>query len=57
MNPAMKGLLVMDILVRFCEQIPYAFVVIWSMKVITAPVKAGLINRVQKHTLPGVPEA
>ncbi len=40
MNPAMKGLLVTDILIRFCEQIPYAFVVVWSMKVITAPVSA-----------------
>lgn len=40
MNPAMKGLLVTDILIRFCEQIPYAFVVVWSMKVIAAPVSA-----------------
>jgi MFS family permease len=40
MNPAMKGLLVTDILVRFCEQIPYAFVVVWCMKTIEAPVSA-----------------
>jgi MFS family permease len=40
MNPAMKGLLVTDILVRFCEQIPYAFVVVWCMKVIAEPVSA-----------------
>jgi len=40
MNPAMKGLLVTDILVRFCEQIPYAFVVVWCMKVISEPVSA-----------------
>jgi len=40
MNPAMKGLLVTDILIRFCEQIPYAFVVVWSMKVIAEPVSA-----------------
>ena len=40
MNPAMKGLLVNDILVRFCEQIPYAFVVVWCMKVIAEPVSA-----------------
>ena len=40
MNPAMKRLLVTDILIRFCEQIPYAFVVIWSMKVISEPVTA-----------------
>jgi len=40
MNPSMKGLLVTDILVRFCEQIPYAFVVVWCMKIIAAPVTA-----------------
>jgi MFS family permease len=32
MDPSLKKLLVPDILVRFCEQIPYAFVVIWCMK-------------------------
>jgi MFS family permease len=40
MNPSMKRLLVSDILIRFCEQIPYAFVVVWSMKAIAAPVTA-----------------
>lgn len=40
MNPSMKGLLVADILVRFCEQIPYAFVVVWCMKTISQPVTA-----------------
>ena len=40
MNPPMKRLLISDILIRFCEQIPYAFVVIWSMKIIAAPVTA-----------------
>jgi MFS family permease len=40
MNPAMKRLLVSDILIRFCEQIPYAFVVVWCMKTIAAPVTA-----------------
>nr|MDJ0669189.1 hypothetical protein [Desulfobacterales bacterium] len=40
MNPSMKRLLVTDILIRFCEQIPYAFVVIWCMKTIAAPVTA-----------------
>ncbi len=40
MNPSMKRLLITDILIRFCEQIPYAFVVIWSMKVIAKPVTA-----------------
>lgn len=40
MNPSMKGLLVTDILIRFCEQIPYAFVVVWCMKTITEPITA-----------------
>lgn len=40
MNRSMKGLLVTDILVRFCEQIPYAFVVVWCMKTISEPVTA-----------------
>jgi len=40
MSPSLKRLLVADILVRFCEQIPYAFVVIWSMKTIANPVSA-----------------
>jgi MFS family permease len=40
MNPSMKRLLVSDILIRFCEQIPYAFVVVWSMKIIANPVTA-----------------
>ncbi len=29
----LRNLLVSDILVRFCEQIPYAFVVLWAVKV------------------------
>ena len=40
MKPSMKSLLVTDILVRFCEQIPYAFVVVWCMKIISNPVTA-----------------
>jgi len=40
MNPAMKRLLVTDILIRFCEQIPYAFVVVWCLKTIADPVSA-----------------
>jgi MFS family permease len=53
MNPAMKGLLVTDILVRFCEQIPYAFVVVWCMKVIAEPVSAlqfGLLTTIEMAT-------
>jgi MFS family permease len=32
-DPALRNLLVSDILVRFCEQIPYAFVVVWCVNV------------------------
>jgi MFS family permease len=31
LNPNLRRLLTSDILVRFCEQIPYAFVVIWCV--------------------------
>lgn len=31
-NPALRGLLASDILIRFAEQIPYAFVVIWAVE-------------------------
>ncbi|MBF0435144.1 MAG: MFS transporter [Magnetococcales bacterium] len=37
---SLRRLLIADVLVRFCEQIPHAFVVIWCMKVITTPVTA-----------------
>jgi MFS family permease len=53
MNPAMKGLLITDILVRFCEQIPYAFVVVWCMKTINDPVSAvqfGLLTTIEMAT-------
>jgi len=53
MRPPMKGLLVSDILVRFCEQIPYAFVVVWCMKVIDQPVSAlqfGVLTTIEMAT-------
>ncbi len=53
MNPAMKKLLVTDILIRFCEQIPYAFVVVWCMKAIVEPVSAiqfGLLTTIEMAT-------
>jgi MFS family permease len=53
MNPAMKNLLVSDILIRFCEQIPYAFVVVWCMKTIAEPVSAvqfGLLTTIEMAT-------
>jgi MFS family permease len=53
MNPAMKGLLITDILIRFCEQIPYAFVVVWCLKTISEPVSAlqfGLLTTIEMAT-------
>jgi MFS family permease len=53
MSPALKKLLVADILVRFCEQIPYAFVIVWCMKFIQAPVTAfqfGLLTGIEMAT-------
>jgi MFS family permease len=53
MSLPLKRLLVSDILVRFCEQIPYAFVVVWCMKRIAEPVTAfqfGLLTSVEMLT-------
>lgn len=53
MSAQLRNLLVADILVRFCEQIPYAFVVVWSMKVIASPVSAfqfGILTTVEMAT-------
>ncbi len=30
-TPALRELLVSDILIRFCERIPYAFIILWAM--------------------------
>ena len=51
MSPALKNLLVSDILIRFAEQIPYAFVVIWCMKVndISA-VQFGILTTIEMAT-------
>ncbi len=53
MGPDLKRLLVSDILIRYCEQIPYAFVVIWCMKTIDQPVSAiqfGLLTSIEMVT-------
>ncbi|MEJ5347907.1 MAG: MFS transporter [Desulfosoma sp.] len=49
----MRVLLLSDILIRFCEQIPYAFVVVWCMQVIREPVTAvqfGLLTSIEMAT-------
>jgi MFS family permease len=53
MSPALRQLLISDILIRFCEQIPYAFVVVWCMKVIHAPLTAfqfGILTGIEMAT-------
>jgi len=53
MSPDLKQLLVADILIRYCEQIPYAFVVVWCMKTIAHPVNAvqfGLLTTIEMVT-------
>ncbi len=53
MSPQLKNLLVADILIRFAEQIPYAFVVVWAMKEVTSPVTAvefGILTTIEMIT-------
>ncbi len=53
MRPELRNLLVADILVRFCEQITGAFVVVWCMKVIVRPVSAvefGVLTSIEMAT-------
>ena len=55
MSPDLRQLLVADILVRFCEQIPYAFVVIWAVGTKEAPgpvsaVQFGLLRSIEMAT-------
>lgn len=53
MCPALRSLLVADILVRFCEQIPYAFVVIWAVQKIREPISAfqfGVLTSIEMGT-------
>jgi len=53
MDTSLKRLLVSDILIRFCEQIPYAFVVVWCMKTIAQPVSAfqfGILTGIEMAT-------
>lgn len=50
-TPHLRRLLVSDVLVRFCEQIPYAFVVIWCVTInkIT-PLQFGVLTAIEMVT-------
>lgn len=51
MPARLKNLLVSDILIRFCEQIPYAFVVVWGMKIVgITAVQFGILTALEMTT-------
>jgi MFS family permease len=51
MSPELRNLLVSDILIRFCEQIPYAFVVVWCMKMVgVSAVQFGVLTTIEMAT-------
>ena len=51
MSPSLRNLLVSDIMIRFCEQIPYAFVVIWCLHHAgVSPVQFGILTSVEMAT-------
>jgi MFS family permease len=51
MSAALKQLLFSDILIRFCEQIPYAFVVLWCVKGVgVTPVQFAELTTVEMLT-------
>lgn len=51
MSMDLKRLLISDILIRFCEQIPYAFVVIWCLKIVkVSAVEFGILTSIEMIT-------
>lgn len=51
LTPQLRKLLVSDILIRFCEQIPYAFVVIWCVTINKiSPLQFALLTTVEMTT-------
>ena len=51
MSMPLKNLLLSDILIRFCEQIPYAFVVIWCVSIAgISPVEFGVLTTIEMIT-------
>ena len=51
MSPSLRNLLISDIMIRFCEQIPYAFVVIWCLHHAgVSPVQFGVLTTVEMAT-------
>lgn len=51
MTPSLRNLLASDILIRFCEQIPYAFVVLWAVdKNGISPFQFGILTTIEMAT-------
>jgi MFS family permease len=53
LSPDLRNLLFSDVLIRFCEQIPYAFVVLWCLERVRAPVSAaefGVLTAIEMAT-------
>ncbi len=51
MSGSLKDLLLSDILIRFCEQIPNAFVIIWCINISgTTPIEFGILTTVEMMT-------
>ena len=50
-SPPLRNLLFSDILIRFCEQIPYAFVVVWVVEQNgLSPLRFGLLTTIEMAT-------
>ncbi len=51
MSGSLKDLLLSDILIRFCEQIPNAFVIIWCVNIVgTTPIEFGILTTIEMTT-------
>jgi MFS family permease len=47
-SPDLRRLLVSDMLIRFCEQIPYAFVVLWAVNIVgITPAQFGALTAIE----------
>jgi MFS family permease len=47
-TPDLRHLLVSDILIRFCEQIPYAFAVVWAVNINgISPIQFGVLTTIE----------
>jgi MFS family permease len=50
-TPDLRHLLVSDILIRFCEQIPYAFAVVWAVNINgISPIQFGVLTTIEMVT-------